>query len=70
MKGNMDGKAIKSIWWNGADGDITLHAEAGITLVLCFTYHGDRDEIWVIEYKDGIEKARHNTRHIASIEWA
>ena len=48
----------------------SVFAQDGRTLQLESTYHGDRDELWIIERdKDGKEVARHNTRFIATIEW-
>ena len=70
MKKEMDGKQVKEIWWLSANGDESLIAQGQRTLYLSATYHGDRDEFWVIQYDDMIEVARHNCKYIASIKWA
>lgn len=41
----------------------------GITLIFNHSYHGDRDELWVIQYLRSKEVARHNVRHIHTIIW-
>ena len=49
----------------------SVKAVGGHTLQFEQTYHGDRDEHWVIERDAlGKEVARHNARHVHSIEWA
>lgn len=60
-------KPVKSLWWNGANGDATLNADDNRTLTFQSQYRGDRDEEWVVERVDGEEVARHNVRYIASI---
>lgn len=39
-------------------------------LYLSATYHGDRDEFWIVQEKHGTEVARHNPRFIKTIQWA
>lgn len=70
MNIEMNGKQVKRIWWNGANGDESLAAEGQRTLMLAATFHGDRDEFWVVQFEDMVEVARHNCKHIATIEWA
>lgn len=49
----------------------SVRANAGHTLQFEQTYHGDRDEHWIIERDAlGKEVARHNARHVTSIVWA
>lgn len=39
-------------------------------LEMCATYHGDRDEYWVIRVDhEGTEMARWNARTLHAIEW-
>jgi hypothetical protein len=70
MNTEMNGKQISKIWWINDYGDSCIEAKGQKTLMLSATYHGDRDEFWVIEYDDMQEVARHNCRDIATITWA
>lgn len=70
MNTEMNGKQVKRIWWNGANGDESMTTEGQRTLMLAATHHGDRDEFWVVQYEDTVEVARHNCKYIATIEWA
>lgn len=38
-------------------------------LVCVVDYRGDRDEIWIVEVRDGKELSRRNVRYIETIEW-
>lgn len=38
-------------------------------LICVVDYRGDRDEIWIVEVRDGKELSRHNVKHIESIVW-
>lgn len=64
---NMDGKLIAWVLWPDgskltAEDDIDLHFEG--------TYHGDRDEFWIVESDArGFELRRHNPRTVDSWEW-
>ncbi len=69
MNVKMNGQKIKRIWFNGANGDNSVTADDIHTLTLSATYHGDRDEFWVIQEEEGAEVCRHNCRYIASIDW-
>ena len=43
---------------------------SGNALIFEHTYHGDRDEHWVIEVNSKNEEvARYNVRHIQTIKW-
>lgn len=66
MNTDMNGKGIKSIHWGEAG---SIHAEGEKTLHLSATYHGDRDEFWVVESYAGKEVARHNCKSIGTIIW-
>lgn len=70
MNTEMNGKQVKRIWWNGANGDESMKTEGQRTLMLAATHHGDRDEFWVVQYEDTVEVARHNCKYIETIEWA
>ncbi len=72
MNLDMDGKAIGAIFFPGDNGSI-MRATGTLTLTMSATYHGDRDEFWVVQSEtiDGVvrEVARHNARHIETIQW-
>lgn len=70
MTREMHGKAIKRVWWNGANGDQSMTSSESITLEMSATYNGDRDEFWVVQKQDGKEISRHNCKYIATIDWA
>ena len=63
----MNGKLISWVQWpHGltvtADDTIGFHFEG--------TYHGDRDEFWIVESDGrGFEIKRHNPRFVESWEW-
>lgn len=42
------------------DGDLTLE----------YSYHGDRDEFWIVQSRDGKELARWNASSVDRIVWA
>lgn len=77
MNVEMHGKAIADIhfieeysgnpgmWFTGRD-----HAGVEHTVSLSATFHGDRDEFWVVLCKEGVEIARRNCKSIAQINWA
>ena len=66
MNNEMHGKQIASIVY---PNDETVSAKDQKTLMFSATYHGDRDEHWVIEYDNMVETRRHNCRRIAVINW-
>jgi hypothetical protein len=41
----------------------------GAALTLSATYHGDRDEFWIVDSQDGVERSRWNCRNILEIQW-
>lgn len=62
-------KFVKALHFDGAT--ISKFSNGGHTLQFESSYHGDRDEHWIIERDAlGKEVARHNARHVATIEWA
>jgi len=70
----MDGKKIAEIYFEGGPGNFEgsparIVSAKGTTLHLSATFHGDHDQFWVIESRDGKEVARHAVRSIASIYW-
>ena len=72
MNISMDGKQIKSVCWTDTESEQGRCLPSGLNgcrLYLSATYHGDRDEFWVVAEKDGHEIARHNIKYIESIEW-
>lgn len=71
MNATMHGKKIEAVWWpdNATETGRNLSSKEGIELELSVTYHGDHDEIWIIEKSHGAEIARHNPRFVESIIW-
>jgi hypothetical protein len=59
MNIEMNNKQIKSISF--PDGGI-VKTEGQTTLALSATYHGDRDEFWVVQYNDMKEIARQSSK--------
>jgi hypothetical protein len=54
-----EGNAMNERWLSGIHGDLELEA----------TYHGDRDEFWVVLKNTGVETQRFNVRMVTSIVW-
>ena len=73
MNIDMHGKKIKVISWPDSGEELgrslTSDDKHG-DLTLSATYHGDRDEFWIVQTKDGKEIGRHNARFAESIVWA
>lgn len=72
MNTSMHGKKVKMISWPDSENELGRYISAGGQygeLTLSALYHGDRDEFWVVQTKDGEEVARHNARYIESIVW-
>jgi hypothetical protein len=67
-----NGKKIKEIWLSG-DGNVLnqrVQSEINGELELEATYHGDRDEFWVIlKSMDEKEIERINCSYISKIVW-
>lgn len=67
-----NGKKIAKIWLPGEGHTFNDCVITGVhgNLELSATYHGDRDEFWVVNKgTDGVEKERFNCRSISKIEW-
>lgn len=71
MNIKMNGWAIDFITWPDTETDKgqKLKTDKDRKLFLSATYHGDRDEFWVVEEFKGVEVARYNTRFIDMISW-
>ena len=77
MNTTMHGRKIQLIRFHaahpsytGEDPVIRINDGSLRTLELSATYHGDRDEFWVLHLEsDGKETARYNVRHIETIVW-
>jgi hypothetical protein len=73
MNVGMHGRKIKFISWPDSGEETGRCLPAGEQygdLTLSATYHGDRDEFWIVQTKDGREIGRHNAKYIESITWA
>jgi hypothetical protein len=75
MSTEMNGKAIRSVWWPDSGNDLGRHIIANdeVSIEMSATYRGDHDEFWIVEYRavkgELKEFARHNPRYIETIEW-
>jgi hypothetical protein len=73
MNTKMHGKRIQTVQFpahNCQEGqDPYLHSNADSRLELSATYHGDHDEFWIVEIRDGKEVARFNPRFVEMIVW-
>jgi hypothetical protein len=68
----MDGRRINviDITQSTVSGNPERYASgSGRQLALSATFHGDRDEFWVVETIDGVETRRWNAKAVAYIEW-
>lgn len=73
MNTEMNGKKIRLVTWpdSGNEQGRCLEANENKQLHLDASFHGDRDEFWVIESNsDGKEIARHNPKFIETLIWA
>ena len=65
------GKKIRAVYWH--DNDCALgngiDTKDGVEMRLSATYHGDRDEFWIIVERNGKEESRINPRNITQIIW-
>jgi len=73
MNNDTNNKAIKSIVIEGYKPCV-IKSDNDKFLRLSTTYHGDRDEFWVVECQrygsiEGKEIARYNTKYISNIVW-
>lgn len=69
MNVKMNGKKIASATLHKSNGDTVIIPGEGYSLVLSATYHGDRDEFWVLLLKGEDEVARYNCRDVSEIVW-
>lgn len=74
MNIGLHGKPIESVSWPATqdwtkDAILANHLGTG-KIWLSVTHHGDRDEIWIVEERGGVEFARHNPRFVKQIVWA
>lgn len=72
MNMEMNGNKIEAVYWPDTEtekGRCLVCGPVCGDLTFSATYHGDRDEFWIIQSKDGIEIARHNPRYVESITW-
>lgn len=69
MNIEMHGKEVNKIYLADSDGT-TVTRGSSMKLYLSVTYHGDRDEFWVVVEENGKEYARHNCKNIETIVWA
>lgn len=73
MNTSMNGKEIARFEYTAADGNPyeKYVGMRGITKIhLSATYHGDRDEFWVVVEKDAQEIERHSCKNVSAIFWA
>lgn len=73
MNTNMHMKPIKAVYWPDTEAEQGRHLITGDecgNLYLSATYHGDRDEFWIVQEKNGVEVARHNPAFVETIQWA
>jgi hypothetical protein len=73
MDTSMHGKKIKFASWPDSGNETGQHLQSGEkcgTLTFSATYHGDHDEFWIVQTKDGEEVARYNARYVETITWA
>jgi hypothetical protein len=72
MNTAMNGRRINliDITESTVSGNPERHASGrGRQLALSATFHGDRDEFWIVETIDGVEIRRWNAKAVAYIEW-
>lgn len=74
MNISMHGRKVSRFVYGvkGCDPDFDMHGKSfqePPSYVFSATYHGDRDEFWILLMVDGKEIMRWNARYIASIEW-
>lgn len=62
-------KEVKEVWWDSEQG-VCIKSSDKVTLSLVTFFYGDHDEDWIIQKENGVETARHNSRHVESIIFA
>ena len=68
---NDNGKKIREIWLPGEENAFNhrYQSKDGLELELSATYHGDRDEFWIVVKRGGVECSRINPRQVTEICW-
>jgi hypothetical protein len=74
MNTKMHGKLIDYIelnpaWTSHGNPESVGKYEPAV-LHLSATHHGDHDQFWIVESKDGKEVARYNPRGVQHIRWS
>lgn len=72
MNSNNPDREILKITWPSEDGNpfvMAVGTEECDRLVLRKEFHGDRDDDWILQLKNGVELARYNPRYIEAIMW-
>lgn len=72
MRGN-DNRKIAWVFWPDTENEQGRYVQSGGEsgqLMMINEYHGDHDEDWIVQIKDGVEIARYNPRFVESITWA
>lgn len=71
MTTNDNGKRIKEFWLEGDGNALNECFKDGIhgEISLEATYHGDRDELWVVCKENNVETQRFNVRYVTRIVW-
>jgi hypothetical protein len=65
----MHNKQVRRIHRSMPDGGEIISAHDQTTLLHLSFFCGDHQENWVIQYENGTEIARFNTRYLSMIEW-
>jgi hypothetical protein len=69
-----NGREIKQVFWPVTEPEkgrcLVADGYGCGRLTLACEYHGDHDEDWIIETRNGVEVARHNVRYVETIQWS
>lgn len=68
---NDHGRKIKEVWLQGEGNAFNECVKSGThgDLEMSATYHGDRDEFWIVVKSDGVETRRINARYVTEFSW-
>jgi hypothetical protein len=71
MNTSDNGKKIKAVYWpdNGCAFGGGMEAKGATSYHLSATYHGDRDEFWIVVEESGVETSRINAKNVTQIVW-
>lgn len=61
-----EGTKVKTVYFPSGD---RVTSTGGCQLVTHNTFHGDHDQDWILQTKDGKELQRFNVDYLESIEW-